>query len=275
MISEGMVAVVTGGAQGIGRSICVALAARGIKVFSLDLKDEENRETERLMRKYQMQSRALHCDVSAPGEISDVFDTIIESEGSIDILVNNAAVFSTMSFVHTSYEDALKDWSFNFNANARSTFLCTKKVAPHMAEQGHGEIINIVTNHVKRYLFPPSDSEHSYDASKYAQLSLSESMACELSRYGIRVNAVCPASTRSPMLCEFFDGIGMELSRETIGQVSGFASLLECEEVAETVCEMMNWDDTQPTGQAYLLMYSEDCIELKKGHSERLAKQVI
>ncbi|MDD6878677.1 MAG: SDR family NAD(P)-dependent oxidoreductase [bacterium] len=275
MISEGMVAVVTGGAQGIGRSICVSLASRGVKVISLDVKDESNRITEKLMREFQPQSKAMHCDVSDPRQIDSVFSEIIENEGGIDILVNNAAVFSTTSFAETSYEDALKDWSYNIDTNARSTFLCSKKAAPSMIKKGHGEIVNIITNHVKRCLFPPSDSEHSYDASKYAQLSLNESMARELSGYGIRVNAVCPAATRSPMLTEFFDSIGMELNRETIGHVSGFASLLECEEVAEAVCAIMNWNESEPTGQAYLLMYSEDCAELENGHSERLSKQVM
>ena len=274
MISKDMIAVVTGGAQGIGRSICVALAARGVKVYSLDIKDTENRETERLMQSLQPHAWALHCDVSDADDVDTVFDSILKAEDGIDILVNNAAVFSTMSFVETSYRDALRDWAFNMDTNARSTFLCTKKAAPSMAAHGHGEIINIVTNHVRRDLFPPSDSEHGYDASKYAQLSLTESMACELSAYGIRVNAVCPASTRSPMLTAFFDGIGMELNRETIGRVSGYATLLESEEVAETVCAMMNWDGREPVGKAYLLMYSEDCLELQNGHSQRLSKQV-
>lgn len=178
----------------------------------------------------------------------------------------------TMSFVKDSYESALRDWAFNVDTNARSTFLCSKMAAPAMARRGSGEIVNIVTNHVKRYLFPPSNSEHSYDASKYAQLALNESLAEELHPYGIRVNALCPASTRTPMLQEFFDNIGMELTKETIGQVSGTASLLESEEVAEACCAIMNWDDSQPVGQAYLLMYSEDCEELKKGHVARLAK---
>ena len=69
-----------------------------------------------------------------------------------------------------------------------------------------------------------------------------------------------------------FDNMGKELTKETIGQVSGMASLLESEEVAETCCGIMNWDDSQPVGQAYLLMYSEDCEELKKGHVARLAR---
>lgn len=272
MICEGMTAVVTGGAQGIGRSICLALAKRKVQVYSLDINDAGNQETEGLMNSVGLGCHVLHCDVSDSEDIRKTFDKILLKEGVIDILVNNAAVFSTMSFVRDSYESVLKDWSFNMDTNARSTFLCSKMVAPAMAQKGSGEIINIVTNHVKRYLFPPSNSEHSYDASKYAQLALNESLAEELHPYGIRVNALCPASTRTPMLQEFFDSIGMELTKETIGQVSGTASLLESEEVAEACCGIMNWDNSQPVGQAYLLLHGEDCEELKKGHVARLAK---
>lgn len=272
MIREGMTAVVTGGAQGIGRSICIALAKRGVCVYSLDVNDKGNKETENRMNLVGSGCHAVHCDVSDAEEIHKNFEEVLQKKGVIDILVNNAAVFSTMSFVKDSYESVLKDWTFNVDTNARSTFLCSKMVAPAMAQKGLGEIVNIVTNHVKRYLFPPSNSEHSYDASKYAQLALNESLAEELHPYGIRVNALCPASTRTPMLQEFFDNMGKELTKETIGQVSGMASLLESEEVAETCCGIMNWDDSQPVGQAYLLMYSEDCEELKKGHVARLAR---
>lgn len=272
MICAGMTAVVTGGAQGIGRSICLALAKRKVQVYSLDINDGRNRETEKLMNSVGSGCYALHCDVADPADIRKTFEEILHKKNVIDILVNNAAVFSTMSLVRDSYESVLENWSFNMDTNARSTFLCSKMVAPAMAQKGSGEIINIVTNHVKRYLFPPSSSEHGYDASKYAQLALNESLAEELYPYGIRVNALCPASTRTPMLQEFFDSIGMELSKETIGQVSGTASLLESEEVAEVCCSIMNWDNLQPVGQAYLLVYSEDCEELKKGHVARLAR---
>lgn len=177
-----------------------------------------------------------------------------------------------MSFVEDSYERALEDWRFNMDANALGTFLCAKKVAPFMARYRSGQIINVVTNHVKRYLFPPSSNEHSYDASKYAQLALNESLDCELKRYGIRVNAICPAATRTPMLQGFFDDYGLELSRETVGQCAGIASLLEPEEVAEAVCHILSWDDGQPTGKAILLMNSEDCEHLRNGFVAELAK---
>lgn len=267
------VAVVTGAADGIGQGIAISLAKRGCRVACLDIADEKNKETaDKASRAAGVNCRAYHCDLADPVNIDTTFEAIFRDFGKFDILINNASVFSTMSFVEDSYESALKDYHFNMDINARGMFLCAKKVAPHMAEKGYGHIINVITNHVKRYLFPPSDNEHSYDASKYAQLALNESLDCELKKHGVRVNAICPAATRTPMLQAFFDDLGMELNRETIGKCAGIASLLEVKEVAEAVCYILDWDNTQPTGKAFLVMYSEDCEKLKYGYIEELAK---
>lgn len=269
---KGQLAVVTGAAQGIGRAIALSLAKRGVRVVCLDKNDKLNTATVQKAAQYDVLCVARHCDVSRPEEIDRVFDEITAQQGAVDILVNNAAVFSTVSVAQHSFETALEDFERNINTNARGTFLCAKKLAPHMAAHGGGQIINVITNHVKRHLFPPSANEHSYDASKYAQLALNESLASELRQYGIRVNAICPAATRTPMLQGFFDAIGMELTKENIGKCAGIASLLECEEVGEAVCHILEWDDNQPTGQAYLLLHSQDCEALKNGTVEDLAK---
>lgn len=270
---KNQVAVVTGAADGIGREVALSLAKRGCRVACLDIAEDKNKKTAAASLEAAGNTcRAYTCDIADPEGIDRVFDRILQDFGQIDILVNNAAVFSTMSLVKDSYETALENYQFNMDVNARGTFLCAKKAAPHMAKRGYGHIINVVTNHVKRYLYPPSDSEHCYDASKYAQLAFNESLDCELKKYGIRVNAVCPAATRTPMLEAFFEEIGMELSKETIGECAGIASLLEGWEVAEAVCHILDWDETQPTGKAILLIYSEDCEKLKQGYVEELAK---
>ncbi len=269
---QNQVAVVTGAAQGIGKGIVLSLARRGVRVLCLDVNDAENERTAGAAASLNPGCAAHHCDVSDPAQVAAVFEAILQTMGCIDILVNNAGVFSTMSFVGDRYDTALDHFNFNMNTNARGTFLCSKMAAPYMAKQGSGQILNVVTNHVKRYLFPPSANEHGYDASKYAQLALNESLDSELKPYGIRVNAICPAATRSPMLQGFFDSIGMELTKENIGRCAGIASLLECSEVGEAACHILEWGESQPTGKAILLMHSEDCEKLKNGYVEELAK---
>lgn len=273
MLQKDQVAVVTGAAGGIGRGIALALAKRGLQVVCLDTAHGENCQTaQEASQLAQKVCPAYDCDVSRPEQVSAVFDHIADEHGRIDILVNNAGVFSTMSFVNTSFEDAIHDYEFNMGTNAFGTFLCAKKAAPIMARQGKGQILNVVTNHIKRRLFPPSDCEHSYDASKWAQYGLNESLACELKEYGIRVNAICPAATRTPMLQGFFDALGLPLNRKTLGQCSGFESLLEIDEVGEAACHILDWDDAQPVGKAFLLMYPEDCEKLKYGYAAELAE---
>lgn len=273
MLQREQVAVVTGAAGGIGRGIALALARRGLRVECLDIAREENfataREAEALAGE---PCTAWDCDVSQADQVDQVFERILEQRGQIDVLVNNAGVFSTMSFVNTPYEDALRDFWFNMDTNALGTFLCAKKAAPVMARQRSGQILNVVTNHMKRRLFPPSNSEHSYDASKWAQFGLNESLACELKDYGVRVNAICPAATRTPMLQGFFDQLGLPLNRETLGKCSGFESLMEIEDVGEAACHILDWDDTQPVGKAFLLMTREDCEKLKFGYAAELAE---
>lgn len=270
---EGQVAVVTGSAQGIGKAIVLALAKEGAVVCCLDIKDKENQQTA-LDAAQQGNSvcEAYHCDISDPQQINAIFDQIVNRFQKIDILINNAAVFSMMSFVKDTYQKALEDYTYNMDVNARGTFLCTKKVAPFMAQRESGNIINVNTNHIKRYLFSVSKSEHSYDASKYAQLALNESMAKELIQYGVRVNAICPASTRTPMLNGYFKPEDLPLTKETIRKATHYSSLLEPEKVAMAVCGMLQWPKDAPVGKEYLLMYSEDCKKLAAGPVEELAK---
>lgn len=175
-----------------------------------------------------------------------------------------------MSFIKDTYEHALSDYESNMNVNVRGTFLCSKKAADIMASKG-GHIIHVNTNHIKRYLYSVSANEHNYDASKYAQMALNESMAKELKEYGIRVNAICPAATRTPMLNDFFTSTELPLTAERIGQATRIPSLLEPEEVAEAICGMLCWHKDAPVGKEYLVMYSKDCEKLVKGPVEEFA----
>lgn len=266
------IAVVTGSAQGIGKSVVFALAQSGAKVYCLDVKDEENRKVAEEASLYcHKQCIACHCDLASISEINEVFDRILLEVHSVDILINNAAVFTTESILKDSFETILEHYELNMSVNARGTLLCIKKVIDKMAEQGCGEIINVNTNHVKRQLFSVSKNEHCYDASKYAQLAFNESIAKELRDAGIRVNGVCPAATRTPMLNDFFDNSDLPLTAKRIGKATRHASLLEPEEVAEAIIGMLLWPSDAPCGKEYLLMFSEDCVSLSKRPVEILA----
>lgn len=266
-ISGGNIAVVTGAAQGIGKAITENLANNGFIVCCIDI------QSEKLNVLCQNENCIPYlCDVSKPEQVIEVFSKIEKKFKKVDVLINNAAVFSTMSFVESTFEEAIEDYQFNMNTNMLGTFLCTKVVSQLMVQNKKGMIINVNTNHIKRNLFSVSKTEHSYDSSKYAQLSLTQSAAKELIQYGIRVNAICPAATRTPMLESYFDKSELPITLEVMKRYVHNASLLEPEDVARAVLGMIFWPDTEPVGNAYLLMFPKDCDELAKGHVERLSQ---
>ncbi len=270
------VAIVTGSAQGIGKAIAIKLAQNGYCLCLLDNQEEKNNITLSEINKISdNESYAYTCDIGNKDEVIKVFDDIKNHFEYIDVLINNAAVFTTESIVKDDINKIVENYHKNIDTNFFGTLLCSSLVAPLMIKQNKGTIINVNTNHIKRNLFNVSRSEHCYDASKYAQLSLTQSMARELKDYGIRVNAICPASTRTPMLEGYFDPSLLPLTKETILKATHYYSLLEPEEVADAVLGMINWDNDQPVGNTYLLMYSEDCKDLVKGHVERLSKGVL
>ena len=269
MIRIGDTAVVTGAAKGIGKGIATALAREGVKVCCLDKDDLNNELTVNKINEDGGKAFAMHCDLADPRQIDETFDSILK-EDRIDILVNNVGVFIGNSYLKGTFEEALKVFDEQMAVNARATYLCTKKVAVSMAKRGSGQILNIITNHLARNLYRPSRSEQAYDASKWAQFELNESMDRELKEYGIRVNALCPASTRTAMLQDFFDKAGIELNRENVFKVTHFDALLEIEDLGKAAVNVLSWDEQQPTGNAYLLIYPEDCESLKEGHQEKL-----
>ena len=262
------VAVVTGAAGGIGKGIAKALADQGHTVYCLDINDEENEKTAREINQTG-RAYALHCDFEDPKQIKTVFDQIMDGY-HIDILVNNVGIFIANSYLKGTYEEAREVFDRQMAVNARATYLCTKMAAKEMAEKGSGRILNIITNHLARNLYRPSRSEQAYDASKWAQFELNESMDRELKEHGIRVNALCPASTRTPMLQGFFDDYGLPLNQKTVARVTHFDSLLEIEDVGRAAVNVLSWGEEEPTGNAYLLIYAKDCDDLAYGHQERL-----
>lgn len=253
------VAFVTGGANGIGRGTVRQLAGRGVQVVSFD-KDEKGSRALELENSLVC---GLVCDCGDRAQIARVFGEALAYFGRVDILVNNVGSFVESSFLEDTYEQAMDSLEQMFRVCLMSTYAFTQLAAPVMARQGEGAIINVLTNHVHRDVCRVSPREHAYDAAKYAQLSLNMSMAAELESRGIRVNAVSPASTATPMLRDHLAARGLELNAEAIGRLTGTASLLTEEEVGMAICNLIEWEDPAPVGQDHLLRFRRDCEDLK------------
>lgn len=190
---DGRVAIVTGGARGIGRAYCLGLAREGAAVVSADLADSD--ETVDLILTEGGQADQVQTDVSDKESTENMARSTAERFGRIDILVNNAGYFVTLKR-GPWYDIPVGEWDRAFHINVRGVWLCCLAVWPYMKEQRHGKIINISSNVIYRGV---PNFLH-YSASKSALIGLTRSLAKEVGEHGIAVNAVAPEYIPSPEL---------------------------------------------------------------------------
>ena len=187
------VAIVTGGARGIGRGIACELAKEGVRVALADLPsvDAERRETIAMVEGLGGGAMAIDVDVRDLGQSQAMVAATIERWGQVDVLVNNAGVIS-VGLVTTLSEE---QWDRVVDVNLKGTFLCAKAVAPHMMERRSGRIINMSSQAGKR----GNAGVSHYCASKWGVLGFTQSMAHEMGPHNVTVNAICPGEVDTYM----------------------------------------------------------------------------
>jgi NAD(P)-dependent dehydrogenase (short-subunit alcohol dehydrogenase family) len=187
------VAVVTGGARGIGRGIAECLARAGSHVVIADLPSvrEEAEETKRRVEALGRQALTVDCDVTNEEQTKSMAQAVIERFGQIDILVNNAGVISVAPVVAMTEEQ----WDRVIGVNLKGTFLPSKAVAPHMVERRSGRIINLSSLAGRK----GAPALAHYCTTKFGVLGFTQSLALELAQFNVTVNAVCPGEVDSAM----------------------------------------------------------------------------
>jgi L-rhamnose 1-dehydrogenase len=187
---QGKVAIVTGGSRGIGRAIALRLGQEGAKVAVVHLHGGEGVEVARLIRQAGRPAIALHCDVSDGAQVQAMVAHVVQEWGTVDILVNNAAVCPFKPFLEMP--EAL--WDQVLDTNLKGYFLCSQAVARVMVEQGvKGRIIAVSSISAE---FGGSQQAH-YCASKAGINLLVKSMAISLGPHGITCNAVLPGTVET------------------------------------------------------------------------------
>jgi NAD(P)-dependent dehydrogenase (short-subunit alcohol dehydrogenase family) len=186
---DGVVAVVTGGGKGVGRTISAELAREGADVAVLAARDLGSAETSAVeVRALGRRAIALAADVTSPDSIEDAMVKIEAEFGRVDLLVNNAG--------HTAYAPleslAVADWDAVFAVNAKGTFLASVAAARRMIPRNRGAIVNIAGASAHRSFAGAG----AYGPSKAAVVNLTTQMALEWAKYGIRVNGVSPGPIR-------------------------------------------------------------------------------
>lgn len=178
------VVIVTGGGQGIGRVISCTFAEKGAKVIIADIDPEAGTETESFIRSQDGVALFIETDVSNEVSVRNLVDRIAERYGTIDILINNAAVSSFGSM----FDNDVSAWDTVIAVNLRGPYLCSKYAGAVMVSKNRGCIINMASTRA----FMSEPNTEAYSASKGGIIALTHSLAVTLGRNKIRVNSISP-----------------------------------------------------------------------------------
>ncbi len=195
---RGKVAVITGGASGIGRATADLFAAEGAHVVIADVDEAGGEAAAAELRRRDAEAEFVHADVRRPADIDHLMARARERFGRIDVLVNNAGV----NILGDVVEATAEQYDLIMDTNVRGTFLCTKAAVPPMRDAGGGVIVNVASVAA----LVGARRNVVYDASKGAILNMTRALAVDHAAEGIRINCVCPGLVDTPMTQRWLAG---------------------------------------------------------------------
>jgi 3-oxoacyl-[acyl-carrier protein] reductase len=233
---NGKIALVTGGAQGIGKAIALLLAEKGSDVIVSDVNLEKAEETAREIEALRRRSMAIRANVAVFDEVEKMVQALIERFGRIDILVNNAGIARDKLLLRMTEED----WDAVLDINLKGTFNCTKTVIRHMSKQRSGRIVNIASVVGEM----GNAGQANYSASKAGVIGFTKTIAREFASRGITVNAIAPGYIVTPMT----DALP-EKAKEELKRMIPMERLGQPEDVAQAVLFLVSEASSYITGQ--------------------------
>jgi len=188
---DGKVALITGSARGIGKSIARLFAEQGAQVVIADIIQEDINSTVNEFISEGLKAAGFQCNITSEEEVENFMKDIYQQFGSIDILINNAGITADTLLIRMKNID----WDKVINVNLTGTFICTQKAAKYMMKQRHGKIVNIssVIGFIGNF------GQANYAASKGGIIAFTKSVSKELASRNINVNAVAPGFIRTAM----------------------------------------------------------------------------
>ncbi|WP_108810553.1 SDR family NAD(P)-dependent oxidoreductase [Sphingorhabdus sp. Alg231-15] len=195
------IAVITGGAVGIGQAIAKAVGERGGRIFNIDHDASGNEETDKLVADAGGHCTSFTANAGDPGAVREIFDQIESEVDHIDLLVNNSAIWNDSSLTGGDYHSQVKAFQTAIDSCLHAAFCCTMAAIPLLGKANNPVIINMNTEHMneERYLSYIVGST-GYDCAKFGLWRLTQTWAAELKSSGIRVNELCFGAVDTPML---------------------------------------------------------------------------
>jgi NAD(P)-dependent dehydrogenase (short-subunit alcohol dehydrogenase family) len=187
------VVLVTGAGSGIGRASCLAFAREGARVVVADVNTEGGEKTVRSVEEKGGEAIFVKTDVTRAGEIEKLIDKTIGTYHRLDCAMNNAGILGK-SFNVTEWDE--EDWDRVMAVNLKSVWLCMKYELPHMVKLGKGAIVNTASTAG----LVASMRSAAYSASKHGLVGLTKVAAVTYAKMGIRINALCPGVTDTPLI---------------------------------------------------------------------------
>ena len=239
---DGRVAVVTGAGRGIGAAEAIKMAQEGTSVAVLDLSAEAGQDTVAAIKKAGGEAVAIACDVSSAKQVGAAFEEVAHRFGRIDILVNNAGLLRDNLLFKMSEDD----WDKVLDVHLKGSFLCSQAVQQYMVEQEYGRIV--MTSSIVAL---GNKGQVNYSAAKAGLQAMARTLALELGRFNVTVNAVAPGWIETEMTKEAAErvGITMEDMKERFAKNIPLRRFGKPEDVANVVAFLASDEASYVSGE--------------------------
>ena len=240
---EGKVSIITGAADGIGQAAAVLFAREGAKLALADVNEEGLKKTLSLVQEEKGQGIIRRTDVSRQTEVKELIELALKTYFQIDILCNNAGI--TGGLADLEQEDG-ENWQKVYSVNVLGAVYATKYAARHMKERKTGSIVNTASVAGIR----SGAGTNAYSASKAALINFTQTAACDLGGYNVRVNAVCPGLIETGMTRPIFELARQRGKFDKLGSRCELRRYGRPEEVARAILFLASDEASYITGQA-------------------------
>ncbi|WP_128101963.1 SDR family NAD(P)-dependent oxidoreductase [Paenibacillus sp. DCT19] len=231
------VAVITGGASGIGAATARLFVSEGAKVVLVDLNEEKGKAFEQELKALKADALFIKANITSEQEVAEIFKQTVEAYGRVDIVFNNAGI----GRVHPSHELDYAEWRNTVNVDLDGVFLVARESIREMLKIGGGTIVNTAS----MYGWVGSPGSAAYNAAKGGVVNLTRSLALEYAEKNIRVNALCPGFIDTPII--------PEESKQALSAATPMKRLGKSDEMAKAVLFLASDDSSYMTGNSLIV----------------------